>query len=460
MAGKPAVLSEQVPCCPDRTGGKDFTTLAETERTAIAHLLRRAAFGARPNEVEYYVRKGYAAAVDDLVAKRPLAGGAATPKSLKNFLTRELAPYNEANLRALQTTFMESLVTSATPLVERMTLFFHDHFATPFRPGEYVGAAELFTQTELFRQHALGNWGSLLHGAIEDVALACSLDADKNNARKPNENLAREFMELFTLGGGYSEADIREAARALSGYRVTPATDGSGRRYKLALDAAIHDNGDKSIFGRRGNFGAHEFVNLVLDQPGASRFLARKLATSFAMPNPPSSLVSQIATSLTASRWNLGEAMRALFLSSEFRSAAARNALVKSPVELAAGTLRAFKSKDYGFAVDWAHSAGQSLYQPPNVGGWVGNEAWLSAGGLLNRYSGAAAFAARTVHGSNYVRGDSLDRWAALMGMTELAPATRASLNRYLRGAATWGPKDRDRSLMTLLIASPDYSLA
>jgi uncharacterized protein (DUF1800 family) len=448
--------------------------VAAEVRSLIAHLFRRAGFGARPAELDYYEAAGYDAAVADLLSGKPLMG--ATP-SLDEAIDPLYKPVNNlrgravvAALNEIQTTWLRRMVTTTAPLVERMTLFLHDHWATAYRPGDTIDTPELIAQNDLFRANALGNWKTLCHAMIEDVALSCWLDNNVNFVKHPNENLAREYMELFTLGpGNYTEHDIREAARALTGYSVGYNLELTGPRNVMVFTPANHDAKDKSILGATGNFMPHDFVDLALSQAAAPRFLARKLLETFVMPAPAADYIDRIASRLVASSWDIKDALGAIFNSPEFRDPAVRAGVVKSPAEFVAGALRALgKSADAELqsGLLWMSQAGQVLYDPPNVGGWPTNEGWLGAGGILARYNAGVLLADSHVNSTpllptqKRLRATTPAAWGEIFGVTDLAPATVAAMNDYVRDATDKTDNALDAAMITLVVSSPDFILS
>jgi uncharacterized protein (DUF1800 family) len=444
--------------------------------------------------LDYYANlsgDGYAAAVEDLISRKPIAG--ATPS-----LDQTLDPVNrlvgnlrgrlavQPSLNEIQQTWVKKMLTTSTPLVERMTLFFHDHFATAFRPADNIDTPELETQNNLFRDNAIGNFRSLCHAMIEDVALSCWLDHDVNVKDHPNENLGREFFELFTLGvGNYTERDVRESARALTGYRLAynfqgkdPVGEATGSRNVMVFDASRHDDGDKTILGQTGAWMPHDVVDIALLEGGqaraiAARFIAGKLAQSFVTAEPTAGYVDAIAAQLIANNWELAPALRFMFHSAEFTSGASRFALVKSPAEYVVGMLRALNktsTDDCAIGVQWMTQAGQTLYNPPNVGGWPLNMGWLGASGVLARYNAAVQLAdqhvsSSTLPGQTRLRSDSPVGWGNIFGVPDLAPQTVDSLNGYIAAATDAAATDPnagsdkvvDAAMITLLVASPDY---
>jgi uncharacterized protein (DUF1800 family) len=444
------------------------------DRSLIAHLFRRAGFGATPAELDHYQAAGFTVAVEELLSGEPIMGR--QPPLYEGFIQPTVVrPATDLvervvvirSLDQIQTEWLAQMVTSVRPLVDRITLMLHDHFATGYSPGDYIDAPELTAQNRLLGQHALGNWGELCHAMLEDVAMGMWLDADRNVADAPNENLARELMELFMLGvdGGYTEFTVREAARALTGYFLDFNLDPLGARYKMTFDPLRHDDGTKNLFGQVGEFMPHDVVDILLAQPAASRHLARRLITTLVSPTPSATFVEQIAATLRSSSWELKPALRAILTSPEF--AANQYTLVRSPAEFIAAAWRALGVTDYTTGNYWMRRAGQGLYDPPNVGGWVANEGWLPAGFMLARYNAAVQLGSLHLNqfrllGETAVRGTSAQQWGEIFGMTELAPATKSALDSYLGASKSLGHADAqiDLGAITLIVSSPDFSLA
>jgi uncharacterized protein (DUF1800 family) len=442
------------------------------DRSLIAHLFRRAGFGARPADLDYYETRDYRVAVDELVSGMPLreqqpALYESTRPTVLNPAWNVVGRVINRDLGTLQNDWMQLMAVTTTPLVERMTLMLHDHFATGYSPGDNIDTTELNVQNELFRTNALGNWKTLCHAMLEDVALGMWLDTDLNFKDAPNENLARELMELFVLGvnAGYTERDVREAARALTGYILEYNLEPLGPRNRLRWIPELHDASPKTILGTTGPFTPHDLVDLLLAHPAASRHLARRLAQTFVMPNPSSAYVERIAAVLRTNGWEMKPALVEIFTSGEF--AASRGTIVKSPAEFAVALLRALDRTEYGQANYWMQRAGQILFAPPNVGGWVPNEGWLSAGFLLARYNAAVELAtlnqnAFRIPGQVPLRGTTVAQWGEIFGLTELGDGTRSSLDGYLTTAQSKGYTEPaiDHAMITLIVSSPDFSLA
>lgn len=443
------------------------------DRSLIAHLFRRAGFAARPAELDHYQAAGYNAAVADLLSGAPLMGATASSAEALDPLTEPT--YNLVGRAAprglldIQTEWLTRMVTTTAPLVERMSLFFHDHFATAYRPGDTVDTQELYAQNYTFRRHALGNWKALCHAMLDDVALSAWLDHNVNVKKHPNENLARELMELFTLGvGTYTETDVREAARALTGYQIGYNLEPRGARNVMVFNAALHDDGTKTILGTTGRFMPHDVIDIVLGHPAASRFLARKLVEYFATASPTSTFVERVASVLRTNDWELVPALRAIFTAPEFTAASARYGLVKSPAEFMTGAFRALARTEGDLlqqGVGWMTQAGQALFDPPNVGGWPRNEGWLGAGQLLARYNAGTTLADRHVAafvmpGSTAVGATTVEGWGEVFGITELSSPTAAALQSYIDQAKSPTAQALAAAMITLVVASPDFLVA
>ncbi|EGF31779.1 putative signal peptide protein [Oxalobacteraceae bacterium IMCC9480] len=283
---------------------------------------------------------------------------------------------------ALRGWWLREMLSTPTPLTERMTLFWHNHFTSS---QQKVRATQLmYRQNVLLRQQALGNFGTLLHAIARDPAMLLYLDNSSNRKGAPNENFAREVMELFTLGEGhYSEQDVKEAARALTGWSVERDTG------EFRARPGAHDDGSKTVLGISGNLDGDAMLDILLAQPACADYLVDKLWREFISPTPDPREVKRIARQFRDSHYEIKVALRELFLAPAFWDEANRATLIKSPVELVVGTIRQFHfSYDdplpFTFAVG---QLGQNLFNPPNVKGWPGGDAWINSTTLLARKS-------------------------------------------------------------------------
>jgi uncharacterized protein (DUF1800 family) len=366
------------------------------------HLLSRTAFGATPAEIEALSSMDFAAAVGRLLAKfRPQAATAApawVSESLSSLRERRQAalasadkntegkPANEvAKLvreegHELSNWWVEEMLVTDQPLVEKMTLFWHNHFTSSIQKVRYVPA--LYRQNALFRREALGNFATLLRAVAHDPAMLIYLDGVRNVAKQPNENFARELLELFTLGEGhYSEADIKNAARAFTGWSI----DRDGGQFVDRMQ--LHDSGEKTFLGQSGHFTGDDILTILLRHPRTAETIVEKLWREFVSFTPDPGEVKRLAGIFRSSNYEMKPVLRALFLSPAFRDAANRGALIKSPIELIVGTVHVFglPVPDQTPLVRMMAGLGQTPFAPPNVKGWPGGESWITTNTLLLR---------------------------------------------------------------------------
>src|SRR5476649_2529554 len=276
--------------------------------------------------------------------------------------------------------WMTEMLTTPSPLTEKMVLFWHNHFVSSLQ--KVRSPVLMYRQQLLLRKHALGYFGDMLHDVSKDPAMVVYLDNASNRKGQPNENFAREVMELFTLGeGNYSEQDIKEAARAFTGWSIAPD---SGEFMSRALS---HDDGVKTVLGRSGNFDGDAVLEILLAQPQTAEFIVAKLWREFVSPTPDAAEVKRIARMFRDNRYNIKVALRALLTSDAFYAPQNRAVLIKSPVELVVGTLRQFRFET-GEVTPFllaSRQLGQDLFAPPNVKGWPGGDAWINSASLLQR---------------------------------------------------------------------------
>jgi uncharacterized protein (DUF1800 family) len=357
------------------------------------HLLSRTGFGATPAEIETYSKLTREQAADRLLVGTARAPSTPPPawtsepfggRGYRRGMTaeeRQLAALDmNQKVFELQTWWLGEMLRTPSPLTEKMTLFWHNHFVSSQRK---VRSPQLmYRQNALFREHALGDFGQLLHAASRDPAMVIYLDSANNRKGKPNENFAREVMELFTLGeGNYGENDIKEAARAFTGWGFDPATG------EFVFRPNFHDDGEKTVLGRTGILGGEQVLDILLEQPKTAEYLVGKMWREFISPQPDPAEVKRIAALFRDSRYDIRTSVRALLVSDAFYAPPNRGTLIKSPVELVVGTLRQFQFQTgdmlpFAFATQ---ELGQVLFAPPNVKGWPGGEMWINSTTLLRR---------------------------------------------------------------------------
>jgi hypothetical protein len=362
-----------------------------------AHLYRRAAFGANRAELREAERLGPQGTLDRLMRGDPradeLGGGL-------DDVGRIAAERDDGSGNLLRGWWLYVILHGGHPLREKLTLFWHNHFATSI--VKVREPALMFRQNCLLRQHALGKFGPFLQAISKDGAMLVWLDSNSNVKGRANENYARELMELFSLGvGHYTEKDIREAARAFTGWH----TDGKGFRY----DARSHDNGTKTVLVQTGAWDGIDVVRIVLEQPAAARFLVRKLYHYLISENaaPPDALLEPLCESFRKSEYDISALVRTMLSSRHFYSGHAFRQRIKNPVEYVVGAVRAvyraysegeadYRSLPQQVLVNRLTAMGQALFAPPNVKGWPGGRAWLNTSTVLERDNFAAALAAGT----------------------------------------------------------------
>jgi uncharacterized protein (DUF1800 family) len=368
-------------------------------RDDAAHLLRRAGFGGTPEQIAAIQALGRDAAVDYMLTGQLPAGvqpvfpavtfadfkmtpverdGNADRKELYKTIQR----LGRQDLFRYRGYWVDRMIRTDRPLEEKMTLFWHGLLCSGIQEVKLGGL--MIEQNQLFHKHALGNYKTLIAAIVHDPAMLKYLDADKNVVGKPNENLAREIMELFTMGEGqgYTEKDIAEVARALTGMGVL------GRDGAAGFRPMLHDRRSKTIFGQTGDFKPDDVPNLIFSRPQPPQYLARKLWEFYAFPNPSPEDIAPVVQALRESKFELKPALRALFTSPTFYSEQAKFALIQSPTELCVSTARTLGLTPNGLLVaGQLGKMGQELFQPPNVKGWPGGEQWITAATLFNRYN-------------------------------------------------------------------------
>jgi uncharacterized protein (DUF1800 family) len=425
------------------------------------HLLNRAGFGASDSEVRAFAPLSRAEAVDRLLSETRREATLAPPA----FVAEPFTPYyrfarlNGEELMAvvrvlrqqgleLRAWWLHEMLVTPSPLTERMTLFWHGHFATSQQKVRY--GQLMYRQNLLLRREALGSLRLLLHGIARDPAMLVYLDNAGNRRQAPNENFAREVMELFTLGEGhYGERDVKEAARAFTGWSLDRESG------EFVFRRAWHDGGEKTVFGRTGRFDGAAVLDLLLEQPRTAEHLTAKLWREFVSPTPDPAEVRRLAAALRDADYQLKPLMRALFTSEAFWAEGNRASLIKSPVDLVVGTMRTFgiRPMDLRPAVFTCAALGQNPMSPPNVKGWPGGVAWINSTTLLGRRQ----WIDRVFRGSDAIAATSEDAMPARAGMRR---TLERGMSGYAFDADRWSrdvaaSPDRDRRIEALVLAMP-----
>ena len=458
----------------------------------MAHLMRRAGFGAAREELERRVAKGYEATVEELL--HPEEQFAVDEEVMYRYfpdLEGPLAPVQA------QTNWAYRMITSGCPLQEKMNLFWHQLFATG--NSKVDNPPEILEQIAMFRRHGLGSFPNLLIELAKNPAMIYWLDNNGNHMGAINENWGRELLELFSMGvGNYSEDDIKEASRAFTGWTIAPKIPRNplGRFYwSFEYKPEDHDDGDKTFLGHSGRLNGDDIINIVVQQPATARFLCRHLYNFFVADEPqvPAWNITQpgdpeaiqtLVGAYNESNHDIRSVLRVLFNSDFFKNA--RFARVKSPVELVIGTVRLagnFSAPRLGFQALAAECnyQGQELTNPPSVESWHTGQEWIDGGALVRRVNFAAKLLGDTsLPGVKSIIGHLRERGALspdqfvdgcldLVGPMEARETTRDELLAQAQegGDLRWDTEEDVRVsekrvgiILALIAASRDYQFA
>jgi len=379
-----------------------------------SHLLQRAGFGGTPEQVLTLTEMGLDGAVDHLVdwttvpdpiddpgfksdIMRPATtqernqirmarrNGDESVREKARMLRQQRQREDRRQMATARSWWLQRMIETSRPLQEKLTLFWHGHFATGYRAVE--DSWHLLMQNQMFRENAVGDFkNTLVHGIIRDPAMIKYLNNNQNRRGAPNENFARELMELFTLGegNGYSEDDIKEGARALTGFSFDDDA--------FTFNRGNHDNDAKTIFGRRGNWSADDFVELIFTRPTSSTWICWKLYRFFVDDAADSTdqsmaVVNAMSKTLQRGNWNIGPVLKEVFKSKHFYHPTRQGTQVKSPVQLVVQACRSMNlpARNVTRLAQACTLMGQSLFAPPSVKGWDGGTAWINTSTLFTR---------------------------------------------------------------------------
>jgi uncharacterized protein (DUF1800 family) len=353
-------------------------------REAAAHLSRRAGFGGTPAEIDDLYALGLEGAVSRLVDYDSVSLTAYEASlAAKN--------YNVTTIRGVQQWFLDRMAFSPRPLEEKMTYFWNLHWTSGI--AKVQGVTLILNQNRTERQYAVGRLDDLVLKISQDPAMLVWLDNWLNRAGRPNENYGRELMELFTLGiGNYSETDVREVARALTGWTLQNYRGSDGYNSATFLDnPSLHDTGSKTILGQTGAWDGADAIRIILDHSDSEgsvsgRFIGAKLWTYFAYEAPPRHVVDELRDVYVSSNHSIREVVRWILLHPEFYEAHTRKTWVRSPVEYVVAAVRLTEAtSDFDVAVRQLAAMGQILFNPEDAKGWEWGESWMNTGTLFAR---------------------------------------------------------------------------
>lgn len=472
------------------------------------HLLLRAGFGASPDQITKLVKAGPQKAVQslldpsssqDVVADidpdviRPqtaeereifIKARRENDEAARSEVRRRLNERRAQDRRMLgdlRRWWVELMVQTPAVLRENLVLLWHSHFASRHRNvrDSYL----MYQQNQMFREHAAGSFADLARAVVHDPAMLKFLNNDQNNKRKPNENLAREFMELFTLGeGNYSEKDIKQGARALTGYHVDDND--------FVFNDRRHDGSKKTVLGKAGKFDGDDFVDVLLDQPACPRYIALKLYRHFVadvsdqldeVPGSNKAVIQRIASMLRKNGYQIAPVLKTLFISKHFYDPAIVGKKIKSPAQLVVGTVHALNTpaRSLGTLSDGMRAMGQELFDPPSVAGWDGGRSWINTSTLFTRQNLCTyLITGKDPRKKNWKRNQAAyDPMPLLAGLDSREPepvvdhlvdlmlgdhtpaARREPLVTFMKGRDKGVTPDSMIALLTLITAMPEYQL-
>jgi hypothetical protein len=430
----------------------------------VAHLHRRAGFAGTWDELQRDLKDG-----PDRSINRILRGQArlSVPDTFDTVAGRLADAGDPAGLKAW---WLYRMYHGPDPLGERLTLMWHNHLATGNEKVRDVPGIR--RQNDIFRKHGRGPFGELLKAVLHDPALLIWLDAPSNRKGRVNENLGRELMELFTLGvGHYTEQDVKEAARCLTGWKVAHDT--------FRAWAPDHDDGEKTVLGRKGRWTGDDLVHLLLEHPTTSHRLAWRLGECLMGEKAvDAAALDALAAGLRTHGLDISWAVEAVLRSHAFFAEANLGSRVLGPVEYLVGVPRALECFDPPpsslLLGEWSAQLGQDLFYPPNVGGWKGGRTWLTTQGIIGRANYAAALAEGRLWASHVPldglalarknqRGRDLDDLLSFAAEVLTGAPPGAAWHKRLRAAlgpkATLGPEIA-RAGIALVAASPEVQMA
>jgi uncharacterized protein (DUF1800 family) len=428
----------------------------------VVHLHRRAGFAATWNEIQRDLNDGPKPSIDRvLTGKTAMQGVPENFSDTANLLGESAAASRDpARLKAW---WVYRMMFGPDPLTERLALTWHNHFATSNLKVENLAAMR--TQNELFRTFGRKRFGELLNAVVRDPATLVWLDAPANRKGQPNENLARELMELFSMGiGNYTEADVKEAARALTGWTVSDDA--------FAENEKAHDDGEKTILGKKGKWKGSDLVKMVLEHPATAKRVAGRICDLFLGEKARKSAdIEGLAKGLRERDLDIAWAVETVLRSQLFFADENIGNRVLGPVEYVVGAARALELFDPPSSTlvlaEWCGRLGQDLFYPPNVGGWPGGRAWLTTRAVVGRANYATALVEGVLVGrprpmdaralaKDHGQDDAVVFYTRLLFGTEPTPEWR---QRIASGVTADNEGDRARKIVALMLGMPEAQI-
>lgn len=434
-----------------------------SEAEQVSHLLRRAGFGGSRAELAGYRQMGLSSTIDRLLNYDQV-----DDSDLESMLTAQALQVDQS-LNDLQRWWLLRMIYTKRPLLEKMVLFWHGLLTSDFH---VVGKGPaMFDQNQLYRTNAVGSFHDLITAVSRDPAMLTYLDSRTNHKGAPNENYARELMELFTLGvGNYTETDVRESARAFTGWGV--------RQGEFYFNPNDHDTGQKTFLGQQGPWNGDDIIDIIMQQPAAATHICQKLWAFFAYDDPEPALLQRLVDVFRANDTQIKPVLEAMFTSNEFYSSRAVLAKVRGPAELVATAVRTLgATTDASFLPKVTAAMGQVLFHPPNVAGWPGQAAWIDSSTLFARINFANLITSTRATSLRFDPSQNLDPdllsrpTAAVAALSDLmfggtvSEATKSALTQFLQrwnasAAATAETDGALRALLYLAMSSPEFQVA
>ena len=444
-----------------------------------AHLLNRAGFGGTLAEIEKVRQLGPQAAVDRLLDFPNATSDEQDSKDQPSFAALKDVPRNFREMSAMYAGktpqermelqqkmqmaervalvgtaewWMNRMTTAVNPFQEKLTLFWHGHFTTSANDERL--ARQMWAQNETLRKHAAGNFKTFVQAIARDPAMLDYLNNQENRRSHPNENFARELMELFTLGiGNYTEADVKNAARAFTGWGHN-----GGEFIFRPFD---HDTDSKSFLGKSGNFDGDQIIDLILRQSACSKYIAGRFWDFFVSETPNDAVIASLGEVLLSSGYELRPMIRTLFTSRAFYSAEMIGSQIKSPVQLMIGSARALGVRLPPGRMMFQPNGplmqmGQAPFHPPNVRGWPGGRAWVNTSTLFVRYNCVSRLADDVETAEFATAGEAVDYWINRLVQRPIAANQRQTL---IEAVGTKPDAESIRRMIRLVVSTPEYQL-
>jgi len=456
-----------------------MTTVARKHEdvAVMAHLLRRAGFGATRDQIDQYVARGYEETVEDLL--NPSHGQPEDQDLMDRYF---IASVEARSVGHADPQWSWRLATSKKPLEEKIALFWHSLLAVGGIKLDH--GLEMLTEIDLFRRVGLGSFRTILVEISQNPGMMYWLDNQNSHRGAPNENYGRELLELFSMGiddmgeGDYTEDDVKSAARAFTGWasKPTPPPFFLGPfPMEFRFDASDHDDGEKLFLGETGNFNGEDIIDIIVKRRATARFIAMRLYLYFVSDEPDNQEIERLTDVFQETDGDIRSILRAIFNSDHFKSAAVRFRKIKSPAELVFGAARLtdrfdIPDMDSSLLANQSLYMGQHLLNPPGVEGWHEGEEWVDSGSLIERINFAASEVGRVdtpgirrmielveIAGDDLQPEEFVEACLDAMGSIDLGAGSKEVLIDHVKQNDSMSSADRTVEMFQLIVSTPDY---